>query len=374
MNELIKKIIKSSILLGLTLNFTHCDHTNSDRMTPPESYKKVSMESEVSELKITNQVDILFIIDNSESMLSHQRNLASNIKYFVHALEDSNLIDYHIGITTIFDKRYGKEIKKFNPLGHLIPLKREIANLPFNFYTRDHHDLDLLSDSLMIGVVPLKDVEGNYQGPEVEQIFSPIEKAFAEPAISSLSNLGFYRPDAKLVIIIITDADDSSVGLSGSDLNQKLRALKNNPDGSMLSYFGLLANKEDCEKVDPGMTTPYPVQIHEFINSNLGSIFSLCKEKEFDQMLSTIGVQINNSAQSQYFPLKGIPEFGTLKVFLGEEELKYGPRTWGYDPVYNQIIVKASPRASTPEARKIRFEYTTVNMENVKNGRARGMN
>ncbi len=365
----------NTIVLGLLslMTMISCDHTNSQRMTPPEKIQKSSMEAEAAELKTTNAVDILFVIDNSASMTTHQQNLSKNIIRFVESLDKNSDLDYHIGVTTIFDAAYGPIVKNYNPNGFLIPLKKSIPGLPSNYYTRAHQDLNLLAESLLIGVLPLYDKEGHRQGPEVEQIFSPILAAVTEPALSSLSNAGFYRPEARLAVIMVTDADDSSPGLSGSQLHSELKQIKNNPDGSLLSYFGLLANKNDCDKVDPGMENGVPQNIIDFININQGQVYSLCKSKAFSDVLAQMGEQIVNKTPSQNISLKAIPEYETLKVYLGNEELKAGPRTWGYDPARNLVIVSAIPKGSSPEARKIRIEYTVVNMENVKNGRAKGM-
>lgn len=364
-----KSYLTVYLYLIIFLNFG-CDQTNNQKMTPPEMIRKSSMESEAAELKTTNAVDILFVIDNSESMLSHQDNLSKNIHHFVQSIEKIKELDYHIGVTTIFDSTYGPVVKKFNPKGFLIPLKKAQPGLPFNYYTREHKDLQLLSESLLIGVIPLKDNKGQLQGPQVEEVFSPVLAAVTEPAISSINNAGFYRPEARLAVILVTDADDSSPGLSGSQLHDELKKIKSNPDGSLLSYFGLLTNKKDC-KVDPGMTYGVPQNIIDFINSNQGQVYSLCNSKGLESVLSKMGDTIINKTPSQKIALKSIPEYETLKVYLGDVELKPGPRTWGYDPARNLVIMTALPQNNLPESRKIRIEYTIVNMENLKNGRSR---
>lgn len=347
-----------------------CDHSNSRRMTPPEQYYQDELKNEVGVLKTSNAVDILFVIDNSESMEPHQQQLENNIQHFVESFDADHNLDYHIGITTIFDSsRYGSVITKFNPNGFLLPLKGETGTLPKYYYTREHKDLKLLAKSIHIGVLPLKDRNGNYQGPEIEESLSPIYAAFNEPALSSPTNKGFYRPEARLAIIIITDADDYSRGLSGSDLDYFLRKLKSDPYGEKISTFGVLANRQECKKVDYDMIDQ-PQHIIDFLNASRGQVLPLCKGN-FAEMLSKIGKEIQMKTQKQVFPLQGIPEYGTLKVFLGTKELAPGSGTWTYDPSENAVAVTISSKIKTSEDRTVTIKYTRVNMQNQKNGRAK---
>jgi hypothetical protein len=358
------------VLVAIACGTNGCDQSNSRRMTPPEEYSQVDLKTEISVLKNSNAVDVLFVVDNSESMKTHQQKLAANIQYFVKAFNTSKNLDYHIGVTPIFDsKRYGSEIKNFNPNGFLLPLKGDTGSLPKFFYTRQHNNLDLLAKSIYIGVLPLRDQQGNLQGPEFEEVLSPVYAAFTEPAMSSPSNQGFFRPDARLSVIMITDADDSSPGLSGGDLDYFLKNLKNDPSGSKISVFGVLADKDECAKVDYGMVDK-PHRLIEFLDASRGKLLSLCKGN-FATMLTEIGQEIEQKVQKQKFPLQGIPEHGTLKVSVGGVELAPGPRTWTYNPTTNEVAITALPKSQRQEDLSISIKYRRVNMQNQKNGRAK---
>lgn len=359
----------SVIFISSLIGMTGCDHSNPNKMTPPESYNQIELKNEISILQNSNAVDILFIVDNSASMEPHQQRLAANIQHFVESFEQDKNIDYHIGITSVFDFRYGNQISNFNPNGFLLPLKGETGEQPKYFYTRAHNNLDLLAKSIHIGVLPLLDENKHFIGPEKEQSLSPIKAAFTEPALSSPTNLGFYRPEARLAIILITDADDFSPNLSISELDQFLKALKHDPLGEKISTFGVLANRTDCEKVDPDMGER-PDRILDFLDTSRGISLSLCKGN-FAQMLSSIGNEIQDKTQKQEFRLQSIPELGTLKVLLGKNELIPGSKTWTYDPSRNRIIVTAIPSGNNPEDKFITIKYTQVNMQNQKNGRAK---
>jgi hypothetical protein len=353
-----------------------CDHSNSRRMTAPEEYQSVELKNEVAVLKNTNAIDILFVVDNSKSMTIHQRNLANNIQHFVKAFDANKEVDYHIGVTSVFDStRYGSVVQNFNPNGFLLPLKGNTGDNSKYFYTKRHNDLTLLANSIHIGVLNLE--QG---GPEKEEALSPIDQAFKEPALSSPTNQGFLRPDARLAIIIITDADDSSPNLAETDLDYTLKRFKDDPMGDKISTFAVLANRDYCKddkdclnrcaKVDPDLKGEKPYRILNFITASDGKELSLCKG-DFAATLSQIGAAIEKKVQRQFFPLQGVPEHGTLKVYLGDKELPPGAKTWTYDPTRNTVIVTAIPSGTSQEELKIRINYTRVNMQNQKNGRAK---
>ncbi|MEY4616460.1 MAG: hypothetical protein RJB66_1420 [Pseudomonadota bacterium] len=362
--------LKTLGFLALMIFSISCDRANNRRMTPPETYSPVEIKNEIAVLKNSNAVDILFVVDNSETMAVHQANLSANIDHFVKSFDSNKSIDYHIGIVPIFDSvRYGSIIKTYNPNGYLLPLNGETGKLPKFYYTREHNNLKLLANSIRIGVLPLKDKAGNYQGPEFEEILSPIYAAFNEPALSSINNKGFYRPEARLAIIMITDADDASPGISGSDLDYFLKNLKQDPRGEKISTFGVLASRTDCEKVDYGMIDNAQ-KVIDFLDASRGEALSLCKEN-FANMLTSIGKQIQNKVQHQDFLLQGVPEIGTLTVTVGGQILKPGPQTWSYDPSTNVISISFVPKSSKAEDRTVSIKYTRVNMQNIKNGRAK---
>lgn len=364
-------LVKQWSFLFFALALAACDHSNSSRMTPPEQYSQVELKNEITVLKNSNAVDILFVVDNSESMEPHQKKLAANIQHFVNTFEQgSQNLDYHIGITPIYDSsRYGSDIQNFNPNGFLLPLNGETGDKQKYFYTRSHQDLPLLARSIHIGVKPLKDKEGHYQGPEREESLSPVYAAFSDPALSSPTNQGFYRPEARLAVIIITDADDYSPGLSGAGLDYFLKSLKNDPTGEKISTFGVLASRDDCAKVDPDMADT-PQRILDFLAVSQGRALSLCKGN-FAEMLTSISQEIQQKVPKQAFVLQGVPEHGTLKVLIGGVELPPGPQTWTYDPTQNSIVVTAVPKGDKPEDLLLTIKYTKVNMQNQKNGRAK---
>ena len=61
----------------------------------------IKRKSFTQTINVASEVDILFVIDNSGSMLGEQQNMASSFESFVNVLDERFGLDkYHIGIVT----------------------------------------------------------------------------------------------------------------------------------------------------------------------------------------------------------------------------------------------------------------------------------
>ncbi|MEZ4872063.1 MAG: hypothetical protein R2827_07430 [Bdellovibrionales bacterium] len=154
--------MRKQILVLLMLFTFGCVDAKSPRlMAPPlpdpTPQPKIKSETKSTGLDVVYnpRVDILFIIDNSRSMVEDIKTLQSNIQKFVEALSNNTAIDYHIAATTVFDKkRYTNSedgVFKIDPndgrtqlyleKGELIPLKNAAGERLWNaprFVTNDN--------------------------------------------------------------------------------------------------------------------------------------------------------------------------------------------------------------------------------------------
>lgn len=139
------------------------------------------------------EIDFLFVIDNSGSMMTSQQHLAAEIPIFLNKLLNKN-IDYRAAVTTtdafisIFKNDFKlSEFKDGNssdgPSG-----ARVVTN-------KTPHAAEVLMRNLRQGI----------EGSGDERAFSSFEAALVNPLNSS-----FRRKNAHLSIIILSDEDDSS--------------------------------------------------------------------------------------------------------------------------------------------------------------------
>jgi hypothetical protein len=190
------------------------------------------------------KVDILFVMDNSGSMKQIQKNVANNINQFVHYFVQNPVIDFHVAVTVNWDHHTEKFLATHTEgPGALKP----IPGLHRRFLKRDDPNLvPKLKQILEVGTLSLKD-----GGPEHEAFFSPIVGAL-EKSQKNQVNEGFIRPEAHLVVIMITDADDMTQNLSPREAAALVSATKSNPQ--QVSVYGVLVSKNDSDSVkDTGL-------------------------------------------------------------------------------------------------------------------------
>lgn len=131
------------------------------------------------DLRVERQIDILFVIDNSNSMKEEQAQLASAFERFIQSFTKRSL-DFRIGILTT-DSLDGKlTANRKWPQPYLTPT---LQNLNIEF-----------QDAIQVGI----------RGSKAETAFLPISAALKNPASAS-----FFRPEAFLYIVIVSDEDES---------------------------------------------------------------------------------------------------------------------------------------------------------------------
>ncbi|MGZ3771279.1 MAG: hypothetical protein ACXVCP_16865 [Bdellovibrio sp.] len=219
--------------------------------TPPQTVQWITEDGGQSQLDFNPQVDILFIIDNSDSMVSAQENIAKNIDRFTAGITKNKMMDYHVGVISVWDSTKADfPNKKDNyGIGELRRIKSENGNvIERRFVTKD--DKKMMGSTLKIGVTPLS--EG---GPENEELFSPLAAAL-EKTGRGATNEDFFRENAQLVVILVTDADDGSKSITPEMMAQKLVDFKGKRQNKV-SVYGVITRAEN-----PDSSKDWDLRIH----------------------------------------------------------------------------------------------------------------
>lgn len=401
-----------------------CQSKSSDLVDPPESYQAVEASGTGISVEFNPKVDILFLIDDSYSMRPHQARLVRNIDRFVEAFAQFDVIDFHIGAVTVWDsRRYRSALnpegvvpevssdgfRNFYPMGQLQPLRAPethqelLQNLQGqNFVSRTEGFTEILRSTLL-GIEPkchesYRDCSppmGEGRGPEFEEHFSPVAAALADPELLNGANRGFRRPDAHLVVIFITDADDGSTNISASQMAAFLRDLTDSRREQNFSIYGVIhptnrASTEACPK-DPSGNAD---KLMEFFRLTEGETLDICSD-DYGTLLSNIGNQIRRRAFAEVIPLQHLPEYqirqeeiteegedGTevtrtreviewIEVLYGDQVIPNDPETgWTYDVERNSIIIHEGLEIEAQEGARLTIRYTPVNTRNGRGGRA----
>ncbi|HAA54432.1 MAG TPA: hypothetical protein DCE42_06730 [Myxococcales bacterium] len=176
------------LILSLSFGFTACNDYPIQRLQVNNYTEVTDIVNVVGERK----VDILFVIDNSDSMKEEQDKLKKNFTHFINKLVDK-ITDYQIGIiTTDMDSALGQ--------GRL----QAAEGVP-----KIIRGLDMTRQQVIDAFV--KNSTIGTGGSSYEQGLAAM-KAALSPALLNTSNKGFLRDGAMLVVLFVSDEEDCSHG------------------------------------------------------------------------------------------------------------------------------------------------------------------
>ncbi|KYG60437.1 hypothetical protein AZI85_13295 [Bdellovibrio bacteriovorus] len=209
---------------------------------PAQTFEWITEDGGQSQFDFNPEVDILFVTDNSDSMKTAQDNLLRNIDRFTAGILKNKMIDYHIGVISVWDSsdRYAQTKKDIYQIGDLRYIKNTQGQTSQSrrFVAKSDNNSKLIASTLNIGVTPY--AQG---GPEFEELFSPLAAAL-EKTGRGAANEGFFRKEAQLVVVLLTDADDSSKNLNPEEMAQKLIDFKGGRT-EKVAVYGVLVRPQD---------------------------------------------------------------------------------------------------------------------------------
>lgn len=340
-------------------------------------------------------MDILFVVDTSQSMCSDQASLAKNINRFVEGFLKNDKIDFHIGVTVTWDsKLYGNANRKFKN-GELRPVHGQGSNV--RFVTTKTKDLaNTLSKTLYVGFEAYDPKKPETTGPETEELFSPVMAALSDDMLSGV-NAGFRRPEAHLAIVMVTDTEDATpdmvdptktmkAAVLAAELKSKVRGeatvtvlaalarldemvqFQKGQNPGLTSFNkafpnGSLSRCEDYS-VDPAIVPALkgPEQIAELVRLMKGSAFDL-RTKDFGGQMAGLGRTLINKAMNFKVLLDKVPDVSEpITVKMNGKVLPKGDlKGWTYLPDSNTIILNEGLNLGELEQFQVEIEYTILN-------------
>jgi len=254
--------------------------------------------------------DILFVIDNSGSMTSNQTNFKNNFDSFMTVFETAG-VDYQIAfITTDNASIVNEKIvtpADVDPVGEVNTIIDDIGT----------H-----------GYAIEKGLWYSYAATDVGGDAAPG------------SSTGFFRPDAKLVIIYISDEPDASTSLSygggsttmtPSDYSAHLLSLKSSPE--------LVVAHAVAGDYPSGCTSNGGAQFgdgyYDVVTDLGGTFMSICAT-DFGTQMDTLA---RESMAIQIFYLNNNPIESTISVEV-DSTIATG---WSYDPAISAIVFDTAP-------------------------------
>lgn len=306
----------ATVVVAAVMVVTGCAE-QSPKKVPMQFVKNERIkDSGGNKVSFNRAVDILFVIDDSGSMQGHQANLAKNVKLFTQGITGNQILDYHIGVVTSNMDSPGWNPKPgFAYKGELWGTTKYITK-----------------QTALGGAELEKNLQPGTNGSASEMFFTPVQAALTPPLLGG-ANAGFYRPDAYLAVIFLTDSDDQS-NLSANDFYRFLLNLKGGDTTKIISYgVNIPTTDHSCDRSGE----PEPNKLEAFYKLSSAKTLGLC-DPDFGTKLAELGDDLARRVGSVlYLTRPAQPD--TIVVTYGTQTIPNDPLTgWIYDPVRNALI------------------------------------
>jgi len=284
--------------------------------------------------QMSDPVDVLFVIDDSGSMSSYQAAVVANADAFMDKLAAGGT-SWRLGlISTSLEENPAIGLAAGTELDPSTPdVVQKFKNAV-----------------LTLGV----------NGNNIEQPFDSINKA-----LTAYPN--FLRPDARLVIIVISDAPEQST-VSPGDLVKALTAWKGG-DASKISFYGFLGPQDWCAPTDdPFVWAGSTYQ--QFTDAIKGDATPICTA-DFGTKLIKVGDTLNRMSRAgqpsiSEIPLPSMPDSATITVNFGTQIIEKGviQTGWIYDSTKNEVLLgNQIPWSVQPAKTPLEVTYTPKDWE-----------
>lgn len=286
-----------------------------------------------------SKVDVLFVVDNTASMVEEQPRFIAALPAFVETALGRG-VDLHVAVTTTGitpasascpGGAQGGEAGRFTPVDNSRP--RILTHATPNFAS-------LLQQNADVGLCA-----------QVEQGFEAVRRAISEPLVNNADdprtpepndgNAGFLRDEAALVVVFVGDEDDHSPD-SVDTYVRYFQERKGEHQPQRVTLFAIAPTADGCGTAG-GVGTRYL----EAAARTGGQVMSVC-EPDYAPLLRTVA---NRAFSPQdRFPLSERPDVGTIEVRVDGIVTTEG---WTYDSPTNSVVFTTVP----PPGAKVEIAY-----------------
>ena len=252
----------------------------------------------------TNWTDILWVVDNSESMTEEQNQLGDDFTYF-HSIVNTAGVDYHIATVTTDDADFQGNTKVIDP------------STP--------NGAQVFADNCNVGVNGSWDEMGLKFGWDALQM-----------AVNNTPpNQGFLRTDAGLRVVFVSDEMDVSPG-NWSDYVTDYQSLKANPDHVILSAIcGTDGSQADTCWGQGGQAMGGHGYV-DAVNATGGILGCIC-DSSWSTTLTNLAW--NSMSLANTLELSETPIPSTITVKANGVQLNQG---WSYEAAINAVVLEPS--------------------------------
>jgi len=261
--------VAGTIALGLAL--AACTEDQTRRVLPPGMYVDTFQQVAAS------KIDVLWVVDNSPSMVQEQDNIAANFSKFLGFLTRART-DFHIGVTTTDVAGNGGKL-----VGNPAVITTSTPD-PAGAFDRNVH----------VGV----------GGAALEKGLDAARRTF------ELNPPGFMRTDAYLYVIFVSDEDDHSEPGLPKYYYRYFKGLKGKGFEGTISAAAIGGDVPDGCDSPAGAANP--ASRYKAVVDQMGGQFGSICAASFEPMLNQLG--IDAAGLKRKFNLSRAPDPPTLEV------------------------------------------------------------
>lgn len=271
------------------------DRDDEPALTPNPPDLEDPIRTDVVVQHTKPKVDVLWVIDDSGSMDLEQRKLTESFDAFMAFFEDSGL-DWHIGVTTTDTSVTGPGKRGELRLGGGLRYLTDEVSDPVGRFR----------ELALVGISG----SGDERGLQAAQL------ALTDP-LRSTQNSGFYRDDAALHVIVISDEDDQShPDPTQSEFVSWMRALKASPEDA--SFSAITGPLSGCSSPD-GLAFGAPRYLAT-VEATGGLFASICSD-DWVPLLEDLGLRA--SGLQTVYHLQEVPVVETIEVWVDDGDYTY---------------------------------------------------
>lgn len=318
------KILFVLILLSI---FSGCEQTEKFvYIDNPSDQKRSEKVHEIRNIFHDAKIDILFVVDNSGSMYDIQSNIVKNSKLFMSSFLQNNFMKWRMGIVST-DKKDDPYLG-FNPSNWFD-------------HTMISRDVNPLTPAMVVSGFQDAINSLGTGGDGYEYIFYNALRPMLDTDPRT-NHSSFFRRDAHLAIIMVTDEEEQSEEKWGSSYEALtlINAIKSMKESDKVVRFYGAFNFPDLQDCS-GWGNGYAGSPFETIISETSGIFMSACTKDFGKDLAEIGKDIISIVDTPSILLVDRPVLDTLEVYYNDTYLKPGKRSeggvWYYSHKYNTI-------------------------------------
>lgn len=297
-------------------------------------------------------VDVLFVIDNSGSMSEEQSNLATNFQSFISGASTWNN-DYQVGVTST-------DLEGDN--GRLIS-----SGSNARFVTRQNWQQ--FANNARLGTNGSADEKGLAAAQAALSLPNTADAGVSCTSDAECTapercvdggcggrNRSFIREDAALEVVIVSDEEDSSPGDIAFYTNF-FKSIKGFYNTNMFHLHAIVGDYQNGCSSNAGSASAGNRYI-AVANNTGGAVVSIC-DPTFATGLSSIG-DIAFGLRTQFF-LGRVPEVSTIRVTVAGTGCQGNNGTnWLYDPNSNSVVFAENGGCMPQAGQAVEIYYRTV--------------